>query len=418
MSTIEGIEGPTPKDESNLRNRPDLALPSLAIHDEDFPQFRAPPAVSVQTRDQGYAVGLFFIVLGMVLFGLIMVYSSSFIYAQEKTGDGFSLIRKQLVYACFGFVALWGGYRIPYQFWKRVAYAGLGLAILLLVLVFVPGIGMKVGGAQRWIHLGGFQFQPGEFAKFAVIFFIAHQLDRKHERIDRITAGILSHFVTPLPIFLLLLLQPDFGTTVIITLVIFCLMFLAGVPSKYLSVALLSGAAVGGWLAIGTGYRRMRLMTFVDPWSDPGGKGFQILQSFVGLHNGRIWGVGLGNGKEKLLYLPEAHNDFIFSVIGEELGFIGIVGVVAAYLYFIYSGLRIASDCHKLTEDRFGMLLAAGITLALGLQGFVNISVALGLVPTKGLTLPFMSYGGSALLVDLFVVGVLLNVGKRRGAHV
>ncbi len=368
--------------------------------------------------DQGYALGLLFVVLGMLLFGLIMVYSSSFIYAQEKTGDGFSLIRKQLIYASFGLVALWGGYRIPYSTWKKAAYPGLGLAVVLLMLVFVPGIGLKVGGAQRWIHLWKAQFQPGELAKFAVIFFVARQLDKKSERIDRITAGILSQFVTPLPVFLLLLLQPDFGTTVIITLVIFCLMFLAGVPSKYLSVTLLSGAAIGGWLALGTGYRRMRVMTFVDPWSDPGGKGFQILQSFVGLHNGRLWGVGLGNGKEKLLYLPEAHNDFIFSVIGEELGFIGIVGVVLAYVYFIYCGLRIASDCHKLRHDRFGMLLAAGITLALGLQGFVNISVVLGLVPTKGLTLPFMSYGGSALLVDLFVVGVLLNVGKRAPAHV
>ncbi len=376
------------------------------------------PSVAQPKAEPGYAVGLFFIVLGMVVFGLLMVYSASFIYAQEKTGDGFSLIRKQMAYAAIGFFALWGGYRIPFDSWKKFAYPGLGLAILLLTLVFIPGIGMKQGGAQRWIHLWKAQFQPGEFAKFAVIFFIAQQLDRKFERIDRITAGILSQFVTPLPVFLLLLLQPDFGTTVIITLVIFCLMFLAGVPSKYLSVTLLSGIVVGGWLALGTGYRRMRLMTFVDPWSDPGGKGFQILQSFVGLHNGRFWGVGLGNGKEKLLYLPEAHNDFIFSVIGEELGFIGIIGVVLAYLYFIYCGLRIASDCHKLTQDRFGMLLAAGITLALGLQGFVNISVALGLVPTKGLTLPFMSYGGSALLVDLFVVGVLLNVGKRSRVHV
>jgi cell division protein FtsW len=354
----------------------------------------------------------------MVAFGLLMVYSASFIYAQEKLGDGFSLIRKQLVYAALGFMGLWSGYRIPYETWKKYAYPGLGLAIFLLILVFVPGVGLKQGGAQRWIHFWRAQFQPGEFAKFAVIFFIAYQLDKKFERIDRITAGILSQFVTPLPVFLLLLLQPDFGTTVMITLVIFCLMFLAGVPSKYLSVTLLSGVAVGGWLALGTGYRRIRLMTFVDPWSDPGGKGFQILQSFVGLHNGRFWGVGLGNSKEKLLYLPEAHNDFIFSVIGEELGFIGIVGVVLAYLYFIYCGLRIASDCYKLSQDRFGMLLAAGITLALGLQGFVNISVVLGLVPTKGLTLPFISYGGSALLVDLFAVGVLLNVGKRSRVHV
>ncbi len=363
-------------------------------------------------------LGLLLVVLGMVLFGLIMVYSASFIYAQEKTGDGFSFIRKQMIYASFGFIALWVGYRVDYRYLKKIAYPILGLAILLLALVFMPGLGMKVGGAQRWLHLGRFQFQPGEFAKFAIIFFVARQLDKKSERIDRITAGILSQFIVPLPALLLLLLQPDFGTTVMITVVIFCLMFLAGVPSKYLSAALVSGVGVGGWLALGTGYRRSRLMTFVDPWSDPGGKGFQILQSFVGLHNGRFWGVGLGNGKEKLLYLPEAHNDFIFSVIGEELGFVGIVGVVLAYLYFIYCGLRIASDCQKAQQDGFGMLLASGITLALGLQGFVNIAVALGLVPTKGLTLPFMSYGGSAMVIDLFAVGLLLSIGRRHTYHV
>lgn len=364
---------------------------------------------------KNFDVGLLIIVLAMLFFGLIMVYSSSFIYAQEKTGDGLSYIRKQLIYAVIGLVALWSGYRIDYRRWEKWAYPVLGCAALLLALIFVPGLGMKVGGARRWIHLPGFQFQPGELAKFAIIFFVARQLNQKHDRIHRISAGVFSQFVVPLPLLILLLLQPDFGTTVIITLVTFCLMYLAGVPSQYLLSVVCSGGLVGGWLALGSAYRRTRLMTFLDPWSDPGGKGFQIIQSFVGLHNGRFWGVGLGNGKEKLLYLPEAHNDFILSVIGEELGFIGIGGVILGYTYFIYKGLTIAWNCHKYYHDRFGMLLASGITLALGIQGFVNISVALGLVPTKGLTLPLISYGGSALIVDLFVVGVLLSVGKGRG---
>jgi cell division protein FtsW len=189
-------------------------------------------------------------------------------------------------------------------------------------------------------------------------------------------------------------------------------MFLAGVPKRYLAGALALAGVVGGFLAVGSAYRRQRLMTFLDPWRDPGGKGFQILQSLVGLHNGRIWGVGLGNGKEKLFYLPEAHNDFIFSVIGEELGFLGIAAVAVVYLVFVYRGLRIAFNAQKRYGDTFGMLLAAGITLALGLQGFVNMAVVLGLLPTKGLTLPFISYGGSALMVDLFAVGVLLSVAR------
>ena len=361
-----------------------------------------------------FDLGLLIIVLAMLFFGLIMVYSSSFIYAQEKTGDGLSLIRKQLIYALLGLSALWVGYRIDYRKWEKWAYPVLGFAFILLALVFIPGVGMKIGGARRWIHLPGFQFQPGELAKFAVIFFVARQLTQKQDRIHRLSAGVFSQFVVPLPLLVLLLLQPDFGTTVIITSVTFGLMYLAGVPSQYLFSVVFSGGLVGGWLALGSAYRRTRLMTFLDPWSDPSGKGFQIIQSFVGLHNGRFWGVGLGNGKEKLLYLPEAHNDFILSVIGEELGFIGIASVILAYTFFIYKGLTIAWNCHKHYHDRFGMLMASGITLALGIQGFVNISVALGLVPTKGLTLPLISYGGSALIVDLFVVGVLLSVGKSR----
>jgi cell division protein FtsW len=194
--------------------------------------------------------------------------------------------------------------------------------------------------------------------------------------------------------------------------VLLALLFLAGVPKRHLATAAILVGTVGAWLVMGTAYRRARLMTYLDPWTDPGGKGFQILQSLIGLHNGRLWGVGLGNGKEKLFFLPEAHNDFIFAVIGEELGFLGVAAVIVAYVYFVYRGLRIAFDCHRKYQDFFGMLLAAGITLALGLQGFVNMAVVMGLLPTKGLTLPFISYGGSALVVDLFAVGVLLSIAR------
>jgi cell division protein FtsW len=248
---------------------------------------------------------------------------------------------------------------------------------------------------------------------------VARQLVAKRERLHTLAAGVIAPFVVPLPALVLLLVQPDFGTTVMISVVIFALMFLAGVPKRYLGAALLLAVATGLALALGSDYRRQRVLTFLDPWRDPGGKGFQIIQSMVGLHNGRIWGVGLGNGKEKLFYLPEAHNDFIFSVIGEELGFLGIAAVVVAYLVFVYRGLRIAFIAQKQYQDSFGMLLATGITLALGLQGFVNMSVVLGLLPTKGLTLPFISYGGSALLVDLCAVGVLLSVARGpQAAHI
>ena len=353
-------------------------------------------------------------VIGMVLFGLIMVYSASFIYAQERSGDGFAFIKKQVVFAVLGFAALVAVCRLDYRKWNEWGYPVLGIATFLLALVMVPGIGTKVGGAQRWLKLGPglLGFQPGELAKFALICFVARQLSRKEGRLNSFVAGVLSQFLVPLPALILLLLQPDFGTTVIITTVIFLLMFVAGVPRKYLFGMLACLLVAGSWLVFGSAYRRARLATFFNPWRDPSGRGFQILQSFIGLHNGSMWGVGLGNGKEKLFYLPEAHNDFIFSVIGEELGFVGVLAVVLAYIYFIYRGLMIAWNCKKKFDDSFGMYLATGITLALGIQGFVNMAVVLGLVPTKGLALPFISYGGSALLIDLFAVGILLSVAR------
>jgi cell division protein FtsW len=361
---------------------------------------------------QGIDVILLLTVLAMVLFGLLMVYSASFIYAQERTGDGFAFIEKQVVFALLGFGALIAACRLDYRKWNDWGYPVVGLVTALLAAVMIPGVGARVLGAQRWIHLGPLTFQPGELAKFAIIIFVARQLVRKQDRLNKVVVGLISPFVVPLPALLLLLAQPDFGTTVMIMVVIFVLLFLAGVPKRYLAGAFVLAALTGSWLVLGTPYRRARLMTFIDPWRDPSGKGFQIIQSFLGLHNGSFWGVGLGNGKEKLFYLPEAHNDFIFAVIGEELGFLGVASVALAYLYFIYRGLRIGWNCYEKYQDRFGAYLATGITLALGLQGFVNMSVVLGLVPTKGLTLPFISYGGSALLIDLFAVGIILSVAR------
>lgn len=351
-------------------------------------------------------------VAAMVLFGLLMLYSSSFIYAEERTGDGLYFVKRQVIYGLLGFASLLGACRIDYRQWSRWAYPVLAITLALLAAVLIPGIGSRVLGAQRWIRLGPVTFQPGEFAKFGVIFFVASQLDRKQEGLHRFVPGLLAPFLPALPAMLLLLAQPDFGTTVMICLVIFGLMFLAGVPMRFLASGMTLAAGAGAWLAIGTAYRRQRVRIFFDPWADPGGKGFQILQSMLGLHNGRLTGAGLGNGKEKLFYLPEAHNDFILAVIGEELGFVGIAFLVVVYVCIVYLGLRIALDCHKRRRDRFGTLLATGITLALGLQAFVNMAVVMGMVPTKGLTLPFVSYGGSALLVDLFAVGVLLSVGR------
>lgn len=348
----------------------------------------------------------------MVFFGLLMVFSSSFIFAQERAGDGFFFIKKQFVLAGVGLLAMLGFCRVDYRVWQRYSYLILGASIVLLVAVLVPGIGARAGGAQRWLRFGWFGFQPSEIAHFAVLLFVARQLTKNEDRVETFSGGVSANFLIPLPAMALILLQPDFGTTVMIALTILALMQVGGVPYRYLFFLILVACLGVTSLIVLEPYRLSRFMAFLDPWADPGGKGFQIVQSLVGLHNGQWTGVGLGNGKSKLFFLPEAHNDFIFAVIGEELGWIGIISVVAAYLFFIYRGFRIAWNATFRFGDRFGMLLAAGITFTLGFQGLVNMAVVMGLLPTKGLTLPFISYGGTAMVMNLISVGILLSVSR------
>ncbi|MEK7692328.1 MAG: putative lipid II flippase FtsW, partial [Bdellovibrionota bacterium] len=329
----------------------------------------------------------------------------------------FFLIKKQLGFALAGFAFMAGFARLPWRYLEKYAYVGLALAVALLAATFVPGLGFRAGGAQRWIRLfgGSIGFQPAELAKVAVVIFVARQLANRQDRLQKFSAGVLANFLVPLPVFFLLLSQPDFGSVVILTLVIFSMMFLAGVRLSHLLLVAGGSGLIGAALVLGSAYRRARLATFLDPWSDPAGKGFQIIQSLLGFHNGKIWGVGLGNGKEKLFYLPEAHNDFIFAVIGEELGYLGVVAVCLAFLGLIYLGCRIGWNHAKANPDqsRFATYLAVGLTLLLGFQAFVNMAVVMGLLPTKGLNLPFISYGGSALFVDLISVGIILGVGRR-----
>ena len=355
---------------------------------------------------------LFFTVLAMLTFGLVMVYSSSFILAQERTGDGFSFVKRQLIYAVMGMIGLFTVLRISLLTWKKYAIPFFSISLLMLFLVLIPGLGVRVGGAQRWINLGFFNLQPAEIAKFAAVLFIAKQMDKKRADIQRFVPGIAAPFLGPLLLMGLLLLQPDFGSTVMIAVVGFALLLLGGVRKRYLLSIVSLGGLAGIFLILIAPYRKARLMTFLDPWQDPLGKGFQVLQSMLALHNGGLLGTGLGNGKEKLFYLPEAHNDFIFAVIGEELGFVGVIALVAAYTFFIYRGLKIAFTVYEKQADLFQSLLASGITLLLGIQGYVNMGVVLGVLPTKGLTLPFVSYGGSALLIDLIMVGILLRISK------
>lgn len=357
-------------------------------------------------------VVLLVLVVAMVLFGLLMVYSASFIFAGERTGDGFTFIKKQLLYAVMGMVALWVASRVPHQRWYQWAPVALFTVLTLLVLVMVPGIGARVGGAQRWISLGAFRFQPAELAKIVGVMFVGRQLVRHQRELYLFQKGVIAPVALLLPVMVLLLLQPDFGSAALLAGTAFVLMYVAGVRPLFLFGGLFGGIVAGTVLVVTSPYRLARVMTFLDPWRDPAGKGFQVIQSMLGLHNGSLLGQGLGNGKEKLFFLPEAHNDFIFAVIGEELGFIGVAGVIMAYILFIYRGLKISWIALDQRQDRFGFYLGSGISLLLGLQAFINMGVVMGLLPTKGLTLPFISYGGSALTLNLLAIGILYSISK------
>jgi len=359
---------------------------------------------------------LLFTVLAMVLFGLLMVYSASFIFSEERTGDGYAFIRKQFVYACMGFAAMWVSSRIPHQKWYQWAPVAILSVIGMLMLVLIPGVGARVGGAQRWINFGFFRFQPAELAKMIGVTFVARQLVRHQKDLLDFKKGVIAPITFLIPVWVLLLLQPDFGSTALLAGTTFILMFVAGVRPLFLFGGLFSGMGAAALLIITSPYRMARVMTFIDPWRDPAGKGFQVIQSMLGLYNGNLLGQGLGNGKEKLFFLPEAHNDFIFAVIGEELGFVGVAAVIVAYIFFIYRGLRISWNSLHQRQDRFGFYLGCGITLILGLQAFINMAVVMGLLPTKGLTLPFISYGGSALTLNLFAVGILYSISKSNHA--
>jgi cell division protein FtsW len=287
----------------------------------------------------------------------------------------------------------------------------LALAAVFLALTQIPGYGHSAGGAARWIKVGGFTVQPSEFARLAMIIYLAYSLSKKEARIREFSIGFLPHVLVMLMLGCLIMVQPDFGSVAILGLICWIMMFLAGVPMKFLAGSLLALLPLAGGIMISASYRVERLMSFLDPWKHQTDQGYQIVHSLMAFGSGGILGKGLGNGHQKLFYLPEPHTDFIFSVIGEELGLWGVLLLLTLFAVILWRGLIIAMN----TEDRFGSLLAAGLTLSIGVQVTINMGVAMGLLPTKGLTLPFLSYGGSSLLINMLAVGIILNIGK--GCH-
>jgi len=360
-------------------------------------------------RIEGYDQIILLMTVALTCFGVVMVYSASSVMAAKNFNDSFYFLKRQGLFSILGFAMMAFAMRIDYQQWRRLAVPILLGCLVLLLLVFVPGIGGTAKGASRWLRFPGFNFQPSELAKMALIIYMAYSLDKKQEKLKVFATGFLPYMVVLAIMIAILLMQHDLGASLTLGVVALTMLFLAGSRPRYI-VGMFVMALPFLYYAIATkSYRLARIKVFLDPWQDPTNSGFQIIQSWLAFGIGGIFGQGLGEGKQKLFYLPEAHTDFILSVVGEELGFIGVFIIAAMFFLLVQRSFRVALQA----EDDFGRFLAFGIAVLLGIEGFVNMGVVTGLLPTKGLALPFISYGGSSLIVTLFAVGLLLNVSSR-----
>ena len=355
---------------------------------------------------------LLFIVISLALAGLVMIFSASAVVAGQKHHDSWYYLKRQLAWLVLGLTLLHVVSRVDYIWWKRLALPLLGLIIVLLVVVLIPSIGVAANGARRWLWLGFISIQPAEMAKLIAVIYLAAYLAKKEARLQHFSTGLLPALLIIGVISGLVLMEPDLGTIVVIGLVTAGMVFLGGARVTHLlslvPVALV-GVAVLIWVSP---YRWQRLIAFFYPERDPTGTGFQINQSFLAFGSGGLFGVGLGEGKQKLFFLPEAHTDFVLALIGEELGFVGAGIIVLSFALFVIRGFQISTRA----RIPFGRYLGIGITTLIGIQALINACVVTGLLPTKGLTLPFVSYGGSSLVISLTGVGILLNISRDRQA--
>jgi len=351
---------------------------------------------------------LFTVTLILVFLGLVMVFSASAVIAKERYGSGYYFLLRQLGWAAGGILAMVVAMKVDYRRYKHpaVVFSLLGITTLMLILVFFLD---RAHHTHRWIHLGGFSFQPSEMAKPALILFLAFFLESRTRWMNDWRNTLLPAAIPTLAFLTLIVLQPDLGTAIACAAITACVMFVAGLDLRYLGYAFVASLVPLYFLIFHVAYRRDRILAFLDPYSDPQRSGFHIIQSMIAVSTGGITGLGLMEGKQKLFYLPEPHTDFIFAVTAEELGLVGSFIVVSLFAIFLWRGIRTALR----TQDMFGRFLAVGITSMVVVQAFINISVVLGLMPTKGIPLPFISYGGSSLFVTLACVGVLLNITKQ-----
>jgi cell division protein FtsW len=348
------------------------------------------------------------IVTFLISLGIVMIYSSSGIYALQAMGDKTYFLSRHILFLCIGLLAALGTMAVDYRILKTAAKPLLLIAIILLVLVLIPGIGKASFGARRWFRIGFLNFQPSEFAKLVILIYLADFLSRKQSKMRSFWEGFFPLIMILCVLCALIVKQPDLGNSFLIAVMILIMMFVAGARIWHISLLALSGVPLLIFLVVSESYRLRRIIAFIDPWKDAQGVGFQLSQSQIALGSGGVFGVGLGKSVQKLFYLPAAHTDFILSIIGEELGLMGTLAVVILFAAFIWQGVRIV----KRTTEPFGYFLAFGIVMLLGLQAVINIGVSIGAFPTKGLPLPFISYGGSALIFNMVAVALLLNISR------
>lgn len=348
----------------------------------------------------------------LALVGLVMVFSASAVVAGNRFHDPGYFLKRQVAWLVFGFLLLHLLARVDYTVWRTLAIPILGLAVVLLVMVLIPSLGVAAKGARRWLRLGPISLQPAELVKLVAVIYLAAYVTKKGDKIANFSTGFVPPLVVVGILSGLVLLEPDLGTVVVMGVVMVGLLFLAGARLSHLFGLACCAVPVVLALVLGSSYRRQRLLTFLAPWKDAADAGFQVTQSFLAFGSGGPFGVGLGEGKQKLFFLPEAHTDFVLALVGEELGLVGTAGIMLLFAVFVIKGFQIAARARV----PFGRHLATGITLLIGLQALVNAGVVTGLLPTKGLTLPFVSYGGSSLVVSMAAVGILLSISRDRQA--
>jgi cell division protein FtsW len=353
-------------------------------------------------------VWLFGVVMALVFLGVVMVYSASAIVAADRFGDPFFFLKKQLFWAALGGGLLWAALRLDYRRLERLVIPLLVISFVLLILVLVPPFGQSINGTRRWFRIGPLSFQPVELAKFSLVLYLASFLTKRREEIRTFWQGLFPLLLVAGTMAVLTLVQPDLGNSLALVVLTLVLAYLAGARVQHMAWIAAAALPLVALAVALKPYRWRRMLAFVNPWDDPQGAGFQIIQSFLALGSGGLFGRGLGESKQKLFYLPEPYTDFIFAILGEELGLIGATLVVGLFAVLIWRGLRVGLRA----PDAFGSYLALGITVMLATQTLVNLGVVTGALPTKGLPLPFVSFGGSALLMTMFSAGVLLNISQ------